>query len=231
MASAFADDLDKAAERLRSVAAAGSAEQTAEPLRRLQEAATSVGEAWSGSPLGYQSRVYYANFEPRPADALWSSEWGMMPALSNTAAGDWQIYTRSAVIEEIRSRAGNPDMKAPNDLAARAKRELDEVRAEITSVLTAFLSERSDELLIEPQGEGRRHKSPHARSTGSYDASQPVHVTRFPGYERRPPGGTAPFGTGRRPCSPVTEALGTLRPSCKGRPCSSDTGGQPNGES
>jgi predicted nucleotide-binding protein len=147
MASRFASDLDKAAERLRSVAAAGSDETIAEPLRRLQRAAISVGEAWSGSPIGYQSRVYYADFAPRPADALWSSEWGMTPAFSNTAAGDWQIYTRSAVVEEVHSRAGNPDMAAATHLATQAKRELDEVRAEIRSVLTAFLSERSDELL------------------------------------------------------------------------------------
>lgn len=34
------------------------------PISAIKEAADQIGRSWSGSWFGYQSRVYYANFEP-----------------------------------------------------------------------------------------------------------------------------------------------------------------------
>lgn len=45
-----------------------------EPLRHLEAAATRAQKAWSGSWFGYHSRVYYKDFIPPPAGAVFSSE-------------------------------------------------------------------------------------------------------------------------------------------------------------
>jgi hypothetical protein len=80
------------AQRLREAAQDGDAPDVAGPLRHLRENAELVGRAWSGSPVGYHSRVYYAGFVPRPAGARFSVEWGFKEALSNETAGDWREY-------------------------------------------------------------------------------------------------------------------------------------------
>ncbi len=51
-------------------------------LNALEEAANTVGRAWSQSWLGYQSRVYYEHFLPPPAGDHFSSEWGFLEVYS-----------------------------------------------------------------------------------------------------------------------------------------------------
>jgi len=136
------------AERLRASTATGGARDIAEPIRRLQDAATAVGAAWSGSPLGYQARVYYTAFESVPAGARWNSEWGDYDAFSGGSRGDWREYTHEAVIEEIQRRAGHPDVSRAETASAQSRETFRVATGEVTSILAAFLSERSDELVL-----------------------------------------------------------------------------------
>ena len=48
-----------------------------EPLDKLEKVANEVGKAWSGSWLGYHSRVYYEDLKEPPAGARFSQEWGI----------------------------------------------------------------------------------------------------------------------------------------------------------
>jgi hypothetical protein len=47
------------------------------PLDALEEASKKMNASFSGSWLGYHSRVYYANLQPAPAGANFSQEWGL----------------------------------------------------------------------------------------------------------------------------------------------------------
>lgn len=56
-------------------AARGEVAEVTEPLQRLEDAAARAAKAWSGSNLGYQANVYYADLAPR------------LPALTSVRSG------------------------------------------------------------------------------------------------------------------------------------------------
>lgn len=148
MANEFADELAAIGERLRVTASFGDKPEVTEPLRQLTQAATEVGATWSGSPLGYHAGVYYADFESPPAGAHWSSEWGAYPALSGPSTrADWREYTLEAFVGDIRPRADNPDLSAARAASSEAQGVFKAAKGEVRSVLTAYLSERRDELI------------------------------------------------------------------------------------
>ena len=149
MSTEFADELTQVANRLREVARQGEAADIGDPLRTVIAAAVEVGRAWSGSPLGYHSRVYYADFAPPPPGANFSSEWGFMEAFSNYTEGDWREYTHEAVVDAIFSRAGVHDLEAIDAPSNDARDALRHAKAEIRSLLSAFMTERPDELLAD----------------------------------------------------------------------------------
>lgn len=72
--SAISDDLFEVANRLEEVNKEGETPGVSGPLNILESAADQVGKSWSGSFVGYQSRVYYRNLEPPPTGAHFSSE-------------------------------------------------------------------------------------------------------------------------------------------------------------
>jgi hypothetical protein len=57
-----AEELRRIADTLSTVVASGDQPGITEPLGELEEAATRAAKAWSGSWLGYQSRIYYKDF-------------------------------------------------------------------------------------------------------------------------------------------------------------------------
>jgi hypothetical protein len=76
---------------------------------RLKKSANEIGRAWSGSWLGYHSRVYYANFEVPPPGAEFSQEWGLHAGFSMGTRGEWTEYPFDDVVEFIENEAGNPN--------------------------------------------------------------------------------------------------------------------------
>src|SRR4051794_37569826 len=98
--AAIADELRTVSERLVAAARAGDAPAVSEPLRALNDAAVAVGKAWSGSPIGYHSRVYYDELTEPPPGAHFSSEWGFQSAYSNPTLGDWREYRYDDVVTE-----------------------------------------------------------------------------------------------------------------------------------
>jgi hypothetical protein len=79
--SEFTRDLRQAAAALEDVATEGEAPEIAGAISSLTDICTRFGNAWSGSWFGYHSRIYYRDFQPPPAGARFSSEWGFMSAL------------------------------------------------------------------------------------------------------------------------------------------------------
>lgn len=143
------EELFEVAEKLEAAAAVGETEDVVMPLRALREAASKLKLSFSGSWLGYHSRVYYESLGPAPAGANFSQEWGLQD-LSFTglgSVGDWQEFRFDEVIGHIRNSAGNPDLSAAHRLVDTSSTAFDTSKAEIVSVLEIELAKQPDAFL------------------------------------------------------------------------------------
>jgi len=123
-------------------------ERIQKPLKALETVCDEIKRAWSGSNIGYHATVYYEGLNPAPPGVQFSPEWGLMNRLaSHRPHPGWQTMDFQTVLNEIFTRAGNPDKPS---LAAelRPLRETFEGLQETAiSILTVALSQRSDPFL------------------------------------------------------------------------------------
>jgi len=147
-------DLTECVTAASDLAAEGEAPEFVQPLMRMEEAAKRVGEAWSGSNLGYQSNVYYSGFAKRPAGAHFSREWGFIGMFQGTI-GDWQEMPRDAVRAHILELAGDPDVEQLEARAETARESLSKLKERATSVISAVLRDREDEYIADMQAKIR----------------------------------------------------------------------------
>jgi hypothetical protein len=154
----LAAELSSLVVRLRECAAKGDKTAIAGPLAALEAAAEKLGKSWSGSNMGYQTRVYYEGFDVPPPGAHFSSEWGFIGMFQGTT-GDWREYQADEVVSLIHETA---DVEAITEAAAEAARKVwRTARSEVVSVFHAFLSSREDPLVREflKEAEGVRDLS------------------------------------------------------------------------
>lgn len=109
-------------------------ENESKEVEALVEAATNIGKSWSGSWLGYHSRIYYQNFQIPPPGAAFSQEWGLMDSFSMGSRGAWNEYNFDDVVSLIYEKAGNPSIDKALALAHKAEEAFDNAK---TSVLSA----------------------------------------------------------------------------------------------
>lgn len=143
------DELFEMSKRLNDAALTGESEDIKEPLAALNNAADRAGRSFSGSWLGYHSRVYYLGLEPAPPGANFSQEWGLKD-LSFTglgSRGDWNEYDPADVKAFIYKAAGNPDLGQARNFAQKALATYDEGKAEIISILETELACNADPFL------------------------------------------------------------------------------------
>jgi predicted nucleotide-binding protein len=161
------------AKRLRDVATLGEAEAIIQPLHALEEALNQVKRSFSGSWLGYHSRVYYADLTPAPPGANFSQEWGLkdMSLTSLGSRGDWRQFDPEVVKAHIYQLAEDADLDPARDAATKAQTVFGEVKSEILSIFENELADRPDTFLaklkdeldrLEPisKGEFAQHWSP-----------------------------------------------------------------------
>lgn len=113
----------------------------------LIEAANKIGRAWSGSWLGYHSRVYYADFEVPPPGAAFSQEWGRQDTLSMGSRGDWREYRFDDVVDLIQHKAGDPNF---DDLVVEGKKAeelFEDSKSTALSLIHANLKLEGDKFL------------------------------------------------------------------------------------
>lgn len=114
---------------------------------RLTEAANEIGRAWSGSWLGYHSRVYYADFQVPPPGAAFSQEWGFQDAFSMGSRGDWREYRFDDVVELIENEAGNPDFEDLITEGKKANELFENAKSTALSLIHANLQLEGDKFL------------------------------------------------------------------------------------
>src|SRR5271170_3209709 len=105
-------------------------------------AAEAIGHAFSGSWLGYHSRVYYEGFRRPPPGANFSQEWGFggYPDLGHGSRGTWREFDPEEVKSAIYQRADSPDLGPARTAAADAAGVFDKAKAEVVSILEIELS-------------------------------------------------------------------------------------------
>lgn len=151
MADDLIEELRAIAERLKRAAAVGERDDARGPLQSVMDSAAHVAKAWSGSNLGYQSRVYYADFEVPPPGAHFDSDWGFLGQFQGTT-GDWREYRADDVVALVYERAGVDSLDRVAGLASKAQEVWTAARPEVISILTAQLRQAKDPL-VEHLGE------------------------------------------------------------------------------
>lgn len=139
------EELLKIADKIELYAQKAQKENVSQPLSKLEDAANTVGKAWSGSWLGYHAYIYYNNLDASPPGAHFSQEWGMEELLGGGGTkGNWREYKNDDVIEVIHALANNPDLASVKELSEKAKNAFDEEKHDVLSLLTTSLNENVD---------------------------------------------------------------------------------------
>lgn len=117
-------------------------------LDALEASVNDVKRSFSGSWLGYHSRVYYENLSSPPPGANFSQEWGLKRTISGLGSvGEWAEFDDEYVKQYVFNNAGNPTL----DIAKKASEEANDLfsssESEILSILTNELSEEDDEFI------------------------------------------------------------------------------------
>lgn len=144
------EDLLKMADALTAAIANSEDDDVAGILRDLEDAANAVGKAWSGSWLGYHSRVYYDKFRAPAAGDNFSPEWGLeesWPIQGTT--GPWKEYEAERVRKVINDRAGNPSLEKAKRLAQRAQEAFAHTKPEAMSIITTALNDLDDKFIAD----------------------------------------------------------------------------------
>ncbi len=167
------EELFSFAKTLNAAADLGDADEVALPLNSLDDAVKQVKRSFSGSWLGYHSRVYYDGLVPAPPGANFSQEWGLkdMSFTSLGSRGHWREFDPEDVKTHIFQLAQSPDLDPARAAATKAASLFNELKSEIVSIFENELEDRQDPFLaklkeeleqLEPlsKGEIAQHWSP-----------------------------------------------------------------------
>lgn len=139
------EELFQLIEPLNAAASAIERDEISQPLTALRKAVAEVGRAFSGSWLGYHSRVYYENLQAPPPGAHFSQEWGLMDTLESLGSvGRWREFPFDEVKQHVLRLAGNPDLSAASAAAEAADAAFNHAKAEITSIFQTELDGGAD---------------------------------------------------------------------------------------
>ncbi len=139
------EELFQLVEPLSAAASGSEREDVSKPISALREAVTEVGRSFSGSWLGYHSRVYYENFQTPPPGEHFSQEWGLMDTHASLGSiGSWREYPAEDVQQHIYRLAGSPDLSAAETAAQSADKVFDHAKAEIASIFQTELEAGPD---------------------------------------------------------------------------------------
>jgi predicted nucleotide-binding protein len=178
MSKKIYDELSEIAEEFDTLRAKFDSEQVKVPLQKLEDAAKKVGKAWSGSWLGYHSRVYYRGFQSPPPGARFSQEWGFMDVAFGDTRGDWAEYDYDHVRKTIYEIAGNPDLDNARRLAKTARSDIEDKLAETLSSISTALNERDDPFLSKLKDSLEATKIPNASDFAKYQMPSGKLISR-----------------------------------------------------
>ena len=146
----IAEDLFTIADRLESQGKISKTESFNKPLQRLIDSAELAGKAWSGSWLGYHSKVYFGGLSEPPPGARFSQEWGMMDTFAiRDTIGDWREYLFDDVVSAIQQNAGNPNTEEQEAQSSTSKELFEDLQSKIESLLSGILTLHQDDKFLQ----------------------------------------------------------------------------------
>ncbi len=143
----FRDSLDRIKSTCSKIAAQFESSDVVEPIKVLQEAANEAGKSWSGSWLGYHSRIYYDQLKPVPPGARFSREWGLLNKYANDTIGEWREYDFDTVYNALKSTSKNPSLEQLEELANNVSKVIPDLQEELISIIFSYLANGEDEYL------------------------------------------------------------------------------------
>lgn len=148
--SSIASELLDLADQLDRAKAAHDQRDLAHQAEKLRTVANETARSWSGSYLGYQSRVYYKGFHPVPPGARFSQEFGLMRMqFAQETIGEWREYRFKDVIDHIYAEAGHPDLPQLRAQAAALGQAFGASRRTALSLIGLALDARTDSYLTD----------------------------------------------------------------------------------
>ena len=115
------EELHGIIESLEQLGDEGLQENIQTPMNLLWHAAQQVGNASSGSWIGYHANVYYKDLQPPPPGAHFSREWGRMATfVPERTKGDWVEVDPGEIKKAISSLANNPDLNGAEMYGGKA---------------------------------------------------------------------------------------------------------------
>ena len=123
------------------------AEYESDEVDALIKSANEVGKSWSGSWLGYHSRIYYKDFVSPPPGSRFSQEWGFKDSFSIETKGDWAEYDFDNVVSIINKKAGNPDISKIVAQGKEAEAAFEQVKSSALSLVYSNLTAERNKFL------------------------------------------------------------------------------------
>ncbi len=117
-------------------------------LHKIVQVCEEIGRSWSGSCIGYHSRVYYKDLIPVPTDAHFNREWGFLNKAGNDTVGDWVEYDSGYIVSVIVERAGNIDLDAFEKTASVEKDCFEKYRNKLLTILSTVLERHGENKFI-----------------------------------------------------------------------------------
>lgn len=123
-------------------------EDIAKNIEAVERSADIARKAFSGSWLGYHSRVYYDDLQPPPPGANFSAEWGFQDSyMIRGTTGKWREYNFDDIRSVIFARAGDPDFSSLEITSRVADEAFETAKFELVSLLKSEKSLRDDEVI------------------------------------------------------------------------------------
>lgn len=143
------EELYAIATKLAGAAALGESEDISDPIRHLSHAVEHVQKSFSGSWLGYHSRVYYDGLVTPPPGANFSKEWGLqdLSFTSLGSRGEWREYSSETVKQTIKTAAGNPTLDSAQSAAKVAAEIFEKAKSDVISIIETETAESPDPFL------------------------------------------------------------------------------------
>jgi CAP12/Pycsar effector protein, TIR domain len=144
----IADELSKAAEDAARALAEVRDVLLQKPLAAVRKSVENAKRAWSGSNIGYHADVYFADLQPAPPNAQFSSEWGLMDRWpTHQPHPGWRIMDRQVVIDAILKRANVADTDALEHALGLLGKDFDQLKERAISLLTEAIADAPDKFL------------------------------------------------------------------------------------
>jgi predicted nucleotide-binding protein len=113
-------------------------------LNNVWQKAKQLEGSFSGSWMGYHSRVYYRNFEAPPAGTHFDIQHGTAGTYYSSPDHNWVEHTAQDVIDMIADEEAKAAIKTVEQHAEKGLEVFKSVEADVSSILHVYLSEHND---------------------------------------------------------------------------------------